>query len=69
MRLQIEPTEIVTILDGVECRVWSGVTEGGAQVFVFVHRVAVRSGEPGGELLAAELREMEQPASIQEKKQ
>jgi hypothetical protein len=42
MRIQIEPSEIFTKLDGVECRVWNGITDDGTQVFVFVHRLAVR---------------------------
>jgi hypothetical protein len=64
MRLQIEPTEIVTTLDGVECRVWNGISEHGAQCFVFVHRIAIRAGEPGGEALEAELDAVDPPASI-----
>jgi hypothetical protein len=42
MRVQMVPTDIVTTLDGVECRVWNGVTEDHKQVFVFVHRIASR---------------------------
>jgi hypothetical protein len=42
MKLQIEPTEILTTIDGVECRVWNGVTEDDKQVFVFIHRIATR---------------------------
>lgn len=45
MRLQIEPTEILTELDGVPVRVWNGVSEGGTQCFVFVHRLAVRNDQ------------------------
>lgn len=45
MRVQIEPTELVVDLNGVQARVWNGITESGVQVFVFVHRVAVRSTE------------------------
>jgi hypothetical protein len=43
MRIQIEPTDILTDLDGVPVRVWNGITENGTQCFVFVHRVAVYS--------------------------
>jgi hypothetical protein len=42
MRIQMEPTHMMTTLDGIECRVWNGVTEDDKQVFVFVHRIASR---------------------------
>ncbi len=41
MRVQAEPSEIIVNVEGLECRVWNGVTEAGEQVFLFVHRVAV----------------------------
>jgi hypothetical protein len=41
MRIQIESTDGVTIVNGVPCRVWNGVTEGGARCTVLVHRLAV----------------------------
>jgi hypothetical protein len=42
MKLQIEPTKYEVTVDGVECRVWNGVTEDQKQVFVFIHRIASR---------------------------
>lgn len=42
MRVQIEPTDVIVDLEGLECRVWNGITDDGNQVFVFVHRVASR---------------------------
>lgn len=41
MKLQIEDTEHITLLDGVPVRVWQGVTESGMDCLVFVHRIAV----------------------------
>jgi hypothetical protein len=47
MRITIEPTDtIVTLVagvgdTGVEARIWSGVTDSGDKVHVFVTRVAV----------------------------
>lgn len=46
IRLQVEPTDIVTEIDGVPVRVWNGIHENGSQIFLFVHRVAVRDGDP-----------------------
>jgi hypothetical protein len=34
-------------LDGVEVRVWNGVTEDGIQVFLFVHRIATHADVKG----------------------
>ena len=41
MQIQIESTEIITSLDGFECRLWKGVTADGIECKVFVHRIAV----------------------------
>jgi hypothetical protein len=50
VRIQIEPTEILAKLDGVECRVWNGITEDDKQVIVFVHRIASKD-DLSGELI------------------
>lgn len=42
MKIQIEATDKIVTLDGVECRVWEGTTESGIPCKVFVHRLAVR---------------------------
>jgi hypothetical protein len=40
LRIQIEPSEIFLMVNGVRCRVWNGVTEDDKQVFVFVAALA-----------------------------
>lgn len=47
MKIQMEPTEHVVTVDGVECRIWNAVTENNTQCFVFVHRIAIRKDDPG----------------------
>jgi hypothetical protein len=47
--ITITPTDKLTTLDGVPCRLWEGETSAGVRCKVFVHRVAVR-----GDLDAAE---------------
>jgi hypothetical protein len=42
LKVQMEPTNTIVALDGVQCRVWNGVTDDNKQVFVFVHRLASR---------------------------
>ena len=39
MNINVHHTPIVCQLDGVECRVWEGVTEHGTHCNLFVHRV------------------------------
>lgn len=41
MQIQIESTEQFIDFDGVDVRVWNGVTEGGIPCLVFIHRLAV----------------------------
>lgn len=45
MKIQMEPSEHIVLLDGVECRVWNAVTERGTQCFLFIHRIGLRSDE------------------------
>ncbi len=45
MQIAIESTDFITRLDGVECRLWEGVTADGVKCKVFVHRVAVHKDQ------------------------
>ncbi len=45
MRIIIESTEKLTDMDGVDVRVWRGVTQRGTKCHVFVHRLAVLETE------------------------
>ncbi|MBL8824858.1 MAG: hypothetical protein JNJ77_19890 [Planctomycetia bacterium] len=45
MEIQIKATDQITKLDGVECRLWEGVTSQGVPCKVFVHRVAVHNSQ------------------------
>ena len=49
MKAQIEATGDIAIIDGVECRRWRGVTEGGVECEVFVHRIAVHNDDDSSE--------------------
>ena len=42
MKILMESTPHVVTVDGIECRIWNGVTESNTQCFIFVHRIAVR---------------------------
>jgi hypothetical protein len=41
MKIQMESTEHVVSIDGVECRIWNAVTDTNIPCLVFVHRIAV----------------------------
>ena len=45
MKIQMEPTEYIVKIDGVECRLWNGVTEKGSQLCVFMHSIGTLHGE------------------------
>ncbi len=45
MKITLEPTDEVVILDGVPVRVWIGVDERGRPYDVFVHRIGAASWE------------------------
>jgi hypothetical protein len=39
MKITIEATDQITRFEGVDCRVWKGVTERGTKCILFVHRL------------------------------
>lgn len=63
MRIQIEPTDKIVTLDGIQCRLWNGVTEDGTHVFLLVHRIGVHVDEDATKFTQA-LKEMDQPSTI-----
>lgn len=66
MRLQIEPTGHIAEVNGVQCRIWNGVSESGAGVIVFVATLAVKADEPRAviEAFERELREIGPPRLV-----
>lgn len=46
MRIAIEPTDRLVIIDGqTPCRIWEGTTDKGTRVFVYVRAIAVAASE------------------------
>jgi len=43
MKIEIESTDKVTEIDGVQVRLWKGITEQNIECLVFVHRLAVKN--------------------------
>ena len=41
MKITLQSTESITVVNGCLCRVWTGHTEGGVPVTAFVHLLAV----------------------------
>ena len=60
MKIEITATDKVVDVGGVQCRLWEGVSDGGARCKVFVHRVAVHELQDQA-AFQRELREMPAP--------
>lgn len=45
MQIQIEATDKITDFEGVPVRLWKGVTAGGVECHVFIHRIAVANDQ------------------------
>lgn len=45
MQIQIEATNVIVNVDGVDCRLWQGTTADGTRCKVMVHRIAVHERE------------------------
>ena len=60
MQLQIEATEHIVEIEGVQCRLWEGTTVNGVPCKVFIHRIAVANDDDQSQF-DEELREMPAP--------
>ena len=49
MEIQIESTDKLVTIDGIQCRLWEGTTAAGIPCKVFVHRLAVREDQDAAE--------------------
>ena len=45
MKITITPTKFITEIEGVKVRLWDGLTNKDVRCKVFVHQIAVPSGE------------------------
>jgi hypothetical protein len=50
MKIQLESTDTITRLDGIECRVWEGTTAGGVKIVAFIPRIACHRESDNSEL-------------------
>jgi hypothetical protein len=41
MELLITSTDMLTLLEGLPCRVWEGTTDAGLKCLVFIYRIAM----------------------------
>lgn len=60
MKIQLESTTKIVNLDGVDCRVWEGVTESGIPVHCFIALIASNSRDQ--RQFAYELQETRPPS-------
>ena len=61
MKIQIEATNVIVNFDGVECRLWEGVTADGTRCKVMVYCIAVHDDEDSSQF-ERELQEKMPPA-------
>lgn len=53
MRVVVESMQQLAMVNGLQCRVWEGVTEGGARILLFVPFFAYSGREGEDEAIAA----------------
>lgn len=61
MKITIESTTQIVQVNGIDCRVWEGKTEGGVRVQCLIPRIAARMGENLSQF-EAELEEQRPPS-------
>lgn len=64
MKITIEPTKTMTLVDGCAVRVWKGLTDCGAPCVVFVAMVSANEGHEAA--FHAALKQLPPPAEIQD---
>ena len=62
MKITIESTTKIVTADGIQCRVWEGVSERGVPVVALVPRIAVKNGNDTSQF-EEELRECKAPSA------
>jgi hypothetical protein len=62
VKMTIESTTKVVSANGIDCRVWEGVTERGVKVECLIPRIAVRNGQDTAQF-EAELEECRAPSA------
>lgn len=60
MKITIESTDKIVLVNGVSARVWDGTSESGVELVAFVTRITVRSDADNSQF-EAELREHTAP--------
>lgn len=53
MKITIEPTQEICVINGVRCRAWRGVTDKGVDCVVFIATIAISLNAAGAEEAAA----------------
>lgn len=61
MKMTIESTTEIVNVNGIDCRLWEGVTERGVAVQVLIPRIAARKGQDLSQF-EAELAEQRPPS-------
>jgi hypothetical protein len=62
MKITIESTTKIVSANGIDCRVWEGISEHGVRVVCLIPRIAVRNGQDTAQF-EAELKECRAPSA------
>jgi hypothetical protein len=62
MRITLQSTDQIHVLDGVPCRLWSGSTAKGTTIIAYIHRLQCHADDDAE--LAAELDEQPAPECV-----
>lgn len=65
MKITIESTDTIVNADGIDCRVWEGVTERGVKVICLIPRIAAQKEQDLAQF-EAELQEQRPPTAAPE---
>jgi hypothetical protein len=60
MQIAIRATEQKVVVDGVECRLWDGITFNGVPCHVLVHRIAVDKSLDASEFQVLEPKDVQE---------
>jgi hypothetical protein len=62
MRVTLESTSKIVVIDDLPARVWEGETDSGIQVHAYITRMAIDKDEPRAEEFSRELLEQRPPS-------
>lgn len=63
MNIQLHSTSKIVTLNGIQARIWEGITEGGIKCHAYITRIACDKDEPNASEFEADLKEHQPPSA------